>query len=191
MEIRSFLAFELPEVMKNTIVRVYGEVGHYGLDARWVKPENIHLTIVFMGNIKTDDIASLGEEARNVCSGYGTFEIAIKGIGCFPNRQRPRVLWIGLNGDIERMSRFRDDLQKSLKAFGVKEERRRFIPHLTLARFRSTRKIGPGLGEILNAYEALDSPYECLSELFLFKSELNPGGAVYTKLKSWPLLGGK
>ena len=190
MEIRSFLAFELSEGMKKTVVRVSEEVGHYGLDARWVKPENIHLTIVFMGNVKTDDIGRLGDEVRKVCSGYGPFGIAIKGMGCFPNRQRPRVLWIGLDGDIGRMSRFRDDLQKPLKVFGIKEERRRFSPHLTLARFRSTRKGGYELEDILNGYEALESPYESLSELSLFQSELKPGGAVYTKLKSWPLTGG-
>ena len=191
MEIRSFLAFELPEGIKKILVRISGEVRHSGLDARWVKAENIHLTIVFMGHIKTDDIGRLGEEVRNICSGYGPFNMAIKGVGCFPNRQRPRVLWIGVDGDIGQMSRFRDDLQKPLKAFGIKEERRQFKPHLTLARFRSTRKIGSPLEEILRVYEALESPYETLSELSLFKSELKPEGAVYTKLKSWPLSGGK
>ena len=77
MEIRSFLAFELSEGMKNTIARVYGEVRHYGLDARWVKPENIHLTIVFIGNVQADDLGRLGAEVGNVCSVYGTFDIAI------------------------------------------------------------------------------------------------------------------
>jgi RNA 2',3'-cyclic 3'-phosphodiesterase len=190
MEIRSFLAFELPEGIKKTVARVSGEIRHTGLDARWMKPENIHLTVVFMGNIKADDIGHLGGEAGNVCSVYGTFDIAIKGMGCFPNRQRPRVLWMGLDGNLGRMSRFRDDLQKSLKAFGIKEERRGFKPHLTLARFRSTRKIGSKLEEILKVYDALESPYESLIELHLFKSELKPEGAVYTKLKSWPLSGG-
>ena len=191
MEIRSFLAFELPEGIKKTVARISGEIRHSSLDARWVKPENIHLTVVFMGNIKSDDLGRLGAEVEDVCSGYGTFDIALKGMGCFPNWHRPRVLWMGLDGNLGRLSQFRDDLQKSLKAFGIKEERRRFKPHLTLARFRSTRKIGSELEEILKAYEALESPSESVRELFLFKSELKTGGAVYTKLKSWPLSGGK
>ena len=97
---------------------------------------------------------------------------------------------MGLNGNLGRMSRLKDDLQKSLVAFGIKAEKRRFKPHLTLARFRTTRKTGSKLEEILKVYEALESPYECLSELSLFKSEPKPEGAVYTKLDSWPLSGG-
>ena len=191
MEIRSFLAFELPEGIKKTVARISGEIRHSDLDARWVKPENIHLTVVFMGNINSDDLGRLTAEVEDVCSGYGIFDIALKGMGCFPNRHRPRVLWMGLDGNLDRMSRFRDDLQESLKAFGIKGERRGFKPHLTLARFRSMRKTGSELEDILKVYEALESTFESVSELFLFKSELKPGGAVYTKLKSWPLSGGK
>jgi len=191
MEIRSFLAFELPVQIKKTVVRVSGEFRHSGLDARFVKAENIHLTVVFLGHVKTEEIEGIEEEVRNICTGYGSFDIALKGVGCFPNRRRPRVLWLGLDGDIERMSHFRDDLQIALKAFGTKEEKRPFRPHLTLGRFRSTRKIGSRLEEILFNYAALESPVESLNELYLFKSDLKPGGAVYTKLESWPLSGEK
>jgi len=191
MEIRSFLAFELPVEIKKTVARVSQEIRHSGLDARWVKAENIHLTVIFMGNIRTEDIESINEAVRNVCPGYGSFDIALKGMGCFPSRRRPRVLWLGLDGDMVRMSHFRNDLQKTLRPFGIKEEKRPFRPHLTLGRFRSTRKMGPKLEEILPGYEALETPSESLSELFLFKSDLKPGGAVYTKLESWPLPGEK
>ncbi len=191
MEIRSFLAFELPVDIKKTVIRVTGEIRHSGLDARWVKAENIHLTIVFLGHVKTEELDSIGEKVRNVCPEYGPFDIALKGVGCFPNMRRPRVLWLGLDGDIERMSHFRDDLQRALKAFGIKEEKRPFKPHLTLGRFRSTRKMGSRLEELLSKYAALESPVESLNELYLFKSDLKPGGAVYTKLRSWPLSGDK
>jgi 2'-5' RNA ligase len=191
MEIRSFLAFELPVNIKKTVLKVTGEIRDSGLDVRWVKAENIHLTMVFLGNVKMEGIEGIEEEVRNVCPVYGSFDIALKGMGCFPNRRRPRVLWLGLDGEIERMSHFRDGLQRALKAFGIKEEKRPFRPHLTLGRFRSTRKMGSRLEELLSEYAALESPVESLNELYLFKSDLNPRGAVYTKLKSWPLSGGK
>jgi 2'-5' RNA ligase len=191
MEIRSFLAFELPVNIKKTVLKVTGEIRDSGLDVRWVKAENIHLTMVFLGNVKTEEIEGIEKEVRNVCPVYGSFDIALKGMGCFPNRRRPRVLWLGLDGEIERMSHFRDGLQRALKAFGIKEEKRPFRPHLTLGRFRSTRKMGSRLEELLSEYAALESPVESLNELYLFKSDLNPRGAVYTKLKSWPLSGGK
>jgi 2'-5' RNA ligase len=191
MEIRSFLAFELPVGIKKTVGEVAGEIRQSGLYARWVKAENIHLTMVFLGNVKTEEIDSIEKKIGNVCPEYGSFDIALKGAGCFPNSRRPRVLWLGLDGDIDRLSHFRDDLNATLKTFGVKEEKRPFRPHLTLGRFRSTRKTGSRLEEILSNYAALESPTESLNELYLFRSDLKPGGAVYTKLKSWPLSGGK
>jgi len=191
MEIRSFLAFELPVEIKKNVNRVSKEIRHAGLDARWVKVENIHLTVIFLGNIKTEVIENINDAIGKVCPGYGSFQVALKGMGCFPNRRRPRVLWIGLDGDLDRMSHFRDDLQKSLKPFGIKAEKRSFRPHLTLARFRSMRKMGSKLEDILMAHETLETPMESLKELIFFKSDLKPGGAVYTQLKSWPLSGEK
>ena len=191
MEIRSFLAFELPADIKKTVKKVLGEVRQSDLNARWVKAENIHLTVVFLGNVNTAEVESIGEKVRGVCRGYGTFDIALKGIGCFPNSRRPRVLWLGLDGDIKRMSHLRDALQGSLRDFGIKEEKRPFRPHLTLGRFRSPLKKSSDLEVVLSNYGEVESQVESLGELYLFKSDLKPGGAVYTKLKSFPLSGEK
>lgn len=191
MEIRSFLAFELSSDIKEIIARVSGEIRKSTLDVRWVKVDNIHLTVVFMGNTKTEDIKPIGDAIQKVCLKYGSFYISLKGMGCFPNRRNPRVLWLGLNGDLERMSHFRDALQKYLKSYGVKEEKRRFKPHLTLGRFRKSPKNSPRLDDFILKYRDLKSPASLLNELILFKSDLKPGGAVYTKLEAWPLSGDK
>lgn len=191
MDIRSFLAFDLPEEIKKIVKKVSGEVRQSGLNVRWVKAENIHLTVVFLGNIKTPDLDSIGEKVGYVCTEYRPFDIVVKGVGCFPNGRRPRVLWLGLDGDIERMSQFREDLQRSLRDFGIKEEKRPFRAHLTLGRFRSIGRMGSELEEILSNYSAIESPVESLIGLQLFRSDLKPGGAVYTNLKSWPLSGDK
>jgi len=189
MEIRSFLAFELPEQIKDTVSRVSGEIKKTHLDVRWVKVDNIHLTVVFMGSIQRDLLDHMGPLMGKICRNFGPFHISLKGVGVFSNRRNPRVLWIGLDGDMERMSRFRDALQKDLEPFGIKEEKKRFNPHLTLGRFRKGAKTGAPLDAILEKYEDLTSPTGLLSELILFKSDLKPGGAVYTKLNAWPLIG--
>ena len=189
MEIRSFLAFELPPEMKDAVARVSESLRRSTLDVRWVKVDNIHLTVVFMGDTKTDLLHEIGADIKKVCSRYGSFDISLNGIGCFPNSRRPRVLWVGLDGDLDRMAQFRDDLQDQLEPFGIKSEKRKFKPHLTLGRFRSSRVGGRGLADILSTHEALSSPSFPLNDLILFKSDLKPGGAVYTKLEAWPLLG--
>jgi len=189
MEIRSFLAFELPQEIKRTIFNVSEDVRKFSLDVRWVKASNIHLTIVFMGNVLSEHLEGINDEVSKVCKRYGPFNISLKSIGVFSNRRNPRVMWVGLEGDIERMSYFRDALQKRLKSFGVKEEKRRFNPHLTLGRFRKSSKPSELLDDLLSRYHDLASSVCTLEELVLFKSDLNPKGAVYTKLNTWPLLG--
>jgi 2'-5' RNA ligase len=189
MEIRSFLAFELPPEIKMVVTGVFEDSRRSRLDVRWVKPEGIHLTVVFMGNIKTEDLEAMGNEIGRVCSDFSPFQIALKGIGCFPNFRNPRVVWLGLVGDVERMSRFRDRLQKQLLPFGIQEEKRPLKPHLTLGRFKKALRDEASLQKLMEKHKELASPECTVRELVLFKSDLNPGGAVYTKVLSWPLSG--
>ena len=189
MKIRSFLAFELPEEFKKIISRASGEMKKSSLNVRWVKVGNIHLTVVFIGDLATEHFDPMGEGVSEVCWEYDPFNIAINGAGVFSSRRNPRVLWIGLDGEIDRMAAFRDTLLKKLKPFGIKEEKRPFNPHLTLGRFRKGAKSGVHLDNLLLEYKNLTSPACTLRELALFKSDLKPGGAVYTKLNEWPLGG--
>jgi len=189
MEIRSFLAFELPADIRQTLSAVSGAGRSLPLNVRWVRVENIHLTIVFMGNIQEARIKPVGEAASTICDQYAPFCVQVGEIGMFGNRRHPRVVWVGLRGDLDRMSSFRDDLQRCLAPFGVKEERRPFKPHLTLGRFRKGAKADSGLDAFLSKYQDLNGPECLLRELVLFRSDLKPGGAVYTRLGAWALRG--
>lgn len=189
MAIRSFLAFELPVDIKRIIMEVSEDVKRLPLNVRWVNVDNIHITTVFMGDVQEEQMGPIQDVVKDVCRGYGPFSIAIKGIGLFGSRRNPRVLWIGLDGAIDRMACFKDDLQKGLRPFGIKEEKRRFKPHLTLGRFRKGARTGTHLDDLLSKYHDLTSPDRIIEELVLFKSDLKPGGAVYSRLNGWPLIG--
>ena len=189
MAIRSFLAFELPVDIKRIIMTVSEDVRQLPLNVRWVNVDNIHITTVFMGDVQEEQIGPIQDVVKDVCQGYGPFSIGIKGIGLFGSRRNPRVLWVGLDGAIDRMACFRDDLQNKLRRFGIKEEKRRFKPHLTLGRFRKGARAGTHLDDLLSKYHDLVSPDCTIKELVLFKSDLKPGGAVYSKLNGWPLTG--
>ena len=186
MAIRSFLAFELPPEIKKEVTRISAKVKQTGLEAGWVKPDNIHLTVVFMGDIIEKDIPDIIPIIDNVTAGHKSFDISLGVMGLFPDIRRPRVLWLGLNGEIERLGSLRDDLQKSLESFGVEQEKRSFKPHLTLGRFRKPVKEKALLQKILDENSHISGPGGALGELILFKSELKPGGSVYTKIHSWP-----
>lgn len=190
MDIRSFLAFELPPDVGTVLHRVAREVRGYDLPVKWVKPQNIHLTMVFLGNVRSDDLPPLQEQVQSVCSEYGPFRVALDGIGAFPNRRNPRVIWLGLAGELERLSLFRDGLQQTVAPFGIKVEKRPFRPHLTLGRLRKGRGRGRNMEDLFSIYGKVKSPSSLLEELVLFRSDLKPTGAVYTRLAAWPLSGG-
>ncbi len=191
MAIRSFLAFELPPAIKNEVARISVEVKKTGLDAGWVKPDNIHLTIVFMGDVNEKAIPEIISSIDNSVSKHKPFNITLGGMGLFPDIKRPRVLWLGLNGEVERLGALRDDLQKPLEAYGIEQEKRAFRPHLTLGRFRKQVKDRDTLKKVIDEYRDILEPDGVLNELILFKSELKPGGSVYTRIHSWPLITGR
>lgn len=187
MAIRSFLAFELPPDIKEILSRVSEEMRGFPVDVRWVPTDNIHLTMVFLGNIPEDNITRIEQSVSNVCKEAGAFSVRLSGVGVFPNRRRPSVLWAGLDGEIERMGELRDALQKALAPLGIKEETRGFAPHLTLGRFKKGPPRREQVERLLSEYESLSSPVCTMDKLKLFRSQLRPGGAVYTELKTWSL----
>ena len=189
MEIRSFLAFELGEEIIKTLSRSSRDLKKYLPDVRWIKAGNIHLTVVFLGNIHLNDIAALGKEVKKVCRRHGPFKMFLNGLGMFGSQRSPRVIWVGLDGDIRQMGYFRNALNKHLKPYGVKRENRPFKPHLTLGRFKKGAWSSGSLNQVLEEFKNLESPEIILSELALFRSDLTPEGAVYTRLEAWPMAG--
>jgi 2'-5' RNA ligase len=187
MGIRSFLAFELPPEIQEQIGEISRELRKSRLPARWVREENIHLTIVFLGSIDENVVEDLKERVGSAVKGFTGFNARLNGVGVFPNRRKPRVLWAGLDGDIKGLSRLRDELQDALKVFGLREEKRPFRAHLTLGRFKDRLDDDDKLEWILDRYHGITSELCSLDELVLFKSDLKPGGPVYTKMASWPL----
>ncbi len=190
MAIRSFLAFELAPEIRQIVSRVLSEAAKATLDVRWVRAAGVHLTVIFLGSVREDNLTAIEDAAQRVCLNYRPFDVSLRGMGCFPSERNPKVVWLGLDGDTERMSRFRDALQQELEPFGIEQEKRPFRPHLTLGRMRKGQGGGRGeLSALLRIYEDLTSAHWPLTELVLFKSDLQPSGAVYTRLKVWPLSG--
>ena len=188
MKIRSFLAFRLPPAIKSGIEQISRDIRDSDLNISLVKTDNIHLTLLFLGDVDEDDIPSIKEAFNDSCSVYAPFKVYLKGVGVFPNLRRPRVLWLGLEGEIERLSFLKSDLEERLEPFGIKKEKRGFKAHLTLGRFR---KSVPGylLRDVLKKYGNFISEEWLLDELILFRSILKNTGAEYRIIQSCAMTG--
>jgi 2'-5' RNA ligase len=187
--IRSFLALDPPEEILREIGRVRSRLEKLIQgDIRWVRPEGIHLTLKFFGDISENDVANIAAVVEKAAAGAAPFTLSIGGAGVFPDPRRPRVLWLGMNGDVPRLLIFQKELERSLQLIGFAPEERPFRPHLTLGRIRSPKGL-TGLARVLETGEEYAAGSFLASGIGLFRSELTPRGAVYTRLKWFPFAG--
>ena len=177
---RSFIAIELPETIKKALAEFQQELGKCGADVRWARPENIHLTLKFLGNIEEDKADVIAEKIKGTCKGRSGFKLNISGTGVFPNKRSPRVLWAGieLNDEITTLQK---GIEETMASVGFKPEKRRFSPHLTLGRFRSSRGKQAVLDK-MGAYRENIFGLMDVNSVLLMRSDLGPRGATYTKI---------
>lgn len=186
---RVFLAIDLPDDVKESVIAVQKKLTYVLQGVRWVRPEGIHLTLKFFGNIYENDISRISVIVARASQNAEVLTLKSGKIGAFPNPERPRVLWLGLTGDVEKLSALQNVIEKDLEVSGYKREGRKFRPHLTLGRAKSSRGMILGLSEAINGDDYNFAGCIDVAGLTLFQSELKPGGAVYTKLAYFPLGG--
>ena len=184
--IRAFLAIELPEVLRAGLAQVQEELKRCRADVRWVAPGNIHLTLKFFGNVPDDEIGPLAQAARQVVAEAEPFQLQATRAGAFPSPNAPRVLWLGLGGDVVPLTRLFYGLEKAFAALGYPPEGRAFNPHLTLGRVKSPANRDK-LARLLEKLPPVDWPPFEVKELTLFQSVLSPQGSKYTPLQVIPL----
>jgi RNA 2',3'-cyclic 3'-phosphodiesterase len=180
--IRTFIALELPPAVISLLAKVQEDLKSTRLRAKWVRPENIHLTLKFLGNINPTDIDKISGAMMDAVDDFGAINLVAGGVGVFPGLKRPRVIWIGLGGQIQVLFAMQRVLEDNLAALGFKKEKRSFKGHLTLGRFRQNANPNT-IRQIMREYAHLNSEEFTAKRIILFKSDLKPTGAVYTQLR--------
>lgn len=188
--LRLFVAWELPAAMLEALGQIQESLRRAGAPRlRWVRPEGIHLTLKFLGQVPQSRVAAIVEALRGAAALVRPFNLSLARPGTFGGRQRPRVVWVGLAGDIEPLLELQAAVEKTLAGLGFRPEERPFSPHLTLARVPKelTSEDRRRLVELVQALEVLPSAPSLVQEISLMRSILGPGGAVYRQLAVVPL----
>lgn len=179
--IRSFIAFDLDdEQTRRNLSRVQENLLGTGADLKLVKPENIHVTMRFLGDIPTSMVDRIHEEMKKLV--FTPFDVKIRGLGAFPNLRRIRVVWAGIEDGAEELRDICDQLESNLRTLGFKPDPRGFSPHLTIARVRTGRnkdKLVKLLEQMMD-YEFGVIRARCLR---LKRSILTPNGPIYSVLE--------
>jgi 2'-5' RNA ligase len=181
--IRSFIAFELPDDVLSSLEKLQNDLGSYGFPVRWVRPAGIHLTLKFLGDIKAAQIERIAGAIFEAGARHAPLSLAAKGIGVFPGIKRPRVIWSGLAGQLNLLGDLQQKLEGGLAEIGFTKEKRSFNGHLTLGRFKA-RVDSNQLMQALHEFEKFETATFAANPLILYRSELKPSGAVYSKLKT-------
>ncbi|MCX5894629.1 MAG: RNA 2',3'-cyclic phosphodiesterase [Proteobacteria bacterium] len=182
-KIRTFIALELPEDLRNTLSLLQQRLRDQIDCVRWVKPEHIHLTLQFLGSIDEDQVGPISRILENVSHGIAPFTMHVAGIGAFPNTRNPKVIWAGMQTVEDDLNRFQMSIEDSLATIGFPGEKRPYAPHLTLGRVKESRG-KKMLGEVIEQFKHEDGGSFTADTVVFFKSDLLPTGPVYSALKT-------
>jgi 2'-5' RNA ligase len=195
---RIFIGIDLDPEVRARIERFLEGVEGFAPDARWVRPESLHITLKFIGEQPPERVVAITERLRRVES--SAFEIRIRGYGFFPTAKAPRVFWIGIHAGPQ-LAELAESVDIATAELGIPREDRPYCPHLTLARAGAGRSSGSPkwrttdgpnatfavLEKRLAAMSELDFGKMTAREFILYQSQLSSGGSKYTKLQRFAL----
>ncbi len=183
MGLRTFLAIDLPSSLQLAIGQHIRTVKRELPGLSWSKPENLHVNLKFIGDTTERQVDQIHQAVEPAVSHASPFVVELKGFGAFPDDRSPRVLWIGLDGALDRLITLAGCVGQAVVPLGFPLEDRPFRPHLTVARVKKDHR---AVGRTLHGLGMFTVPFLCgplsVERVALFQSELRPDGAVYTKL---------
>jgi len=180
---RLFIATDIPSEVLDSISELRRELDPEGERARWVGPESIHLTLKFLGQVAPEQTEVIDQSLRAVRA--AAFKVSISGVGFFPNDRSPRVFWVGVSS--EGLTGLAQEVEQQMVGLGYPAESRPFSPHLTLARCSKKGRIHSSLVGAAAEYAEQKWGMFTTDRFFLYESHLERSGAVYEKLKEYPL----
>lgn len=184
--LRLFVATVLPATILESLAaiqqRLRADTPH-GV-VRWVDPRGVHLTLKFLGDVPADQQPELEQALNEAAGDRQPFNLVLSELGCFPSVRRPRVVWVGLAGELPQMHALRDEVERTISPLGYPTEDRPFSPHLTLGRVRREASASQAslLGGQVIRSQQMDTRAWRVESVSLMQSELSPGGATYTEL---------
>jgi 2'-5' RNA ligase len=192
-QVRTFIAVEIPPVAQAVLAAVQEAlrtVRGTRDSVKWVRPEIVHVTLKFLGDVPASRIEAVGDAVARACACVPTFTLYLSGVGAYPNTRRPRVVWVGLGGKLDVLAHLQHMVEQELAEQGFPPEERKFTPHLTLGRVRrgTDREVARALGEAVVGLRIEDSEPFLVEAVQVMRSDLRPSGPIYTPLRTVSLV---
>jgi RNA 2',3'-cyclic 3'-phosphodiesterase len=180
--IRTFIAIDPGKAIHDRIIALQETLARTGAQVKWVEPDNLHLTLLFLGEVEEREVPAVCQAVAEVAAKQPSFAMTVETAGCFPNPRRPRVLWVGVSNGSQEVCGLHDALEPPLLDLGCyRREDRKYTPHITLGRIRTD----PGTDELsaaLAKHTAWKGGETQVGEVHVMSSQLSPTGPEYTVL---------
>jgi 2'-5' RNA ligase len=183
--VRTFIAIELPQPVQDSLAALIERLRGSRARVTWVKPENMHLTLRFLGNMEPDPLDRLRANLEVALHDTRSFALRVQGLGAFPNARRPSVLWAGVESDDGELGRVHAIAERAAQSIGLAPETKAFHPHLTLARVKNPAEAAAVMPfwEREQGFEGGSFP---VNRVILFSSTLTPRGPVHRPIQEFP-----
>jgi 2'-5' RNA ligase len=180
--LRTFIAVDTGKAIRDRCVALQETLARSGADVKWVEPDNLHVTLLFLGEVEDRDVPALCRAVAEVAERHDGFRLSVEGVGCFPNPRRPRVVWVGVGDGHAELVKLHEALEPPLLELGCyRREERAYTPHLTLGRVKGERATA-ALASALAAKAKWQAGVTEVGEVHVLSSELTPRGPVYAVL---------
>ena len=184
-DVRSFVAIELPEKLKEELTQLQAQLkSATGASVKWVAPQGIHITLQFLGGVPANNFDAITQGIEKAAASIQPFRMEVKELGVFPNLRRVRVIWVGLTGELKPLQELQKRIETNLSPLGFKPEEREFTPHLTLGRVRenATTQERERLGQLIAGFKFAAVTPIAANSVSLMRSHLTREGAIYSRL---------
>jgi 2'-5' RNA ligase len=180
--LRTFIAVDLGEAIRARCVALQEKLAHAAAGVKWVGPENLHVTLLFLGEVVDRDVPAVIRAVAEATGRHDAFPLGVEGVGCFPNSRRPRVVWAGVGAGAAGLVALHEALEPPLLALGCyRREERLYTPHVTLGRTRGEAG-GDALAQALARYGKWRGGETEVREILVLSSQLMREGPVYAVL---------
>ena len=180
--LRTFIAVSIDKTIRDHAVALQESLGRSGADVKWVEPENLHVTLLFLGEVEDRALPAVCRVVSDVTAERAPFEMSVERAGCFPNPRRPRTLWVGVGDGLQELVALHDALEQPLLDLGCyRREERQYTPHLTLGRVKGDSGADQ-LASALARRADWQGGRVRVGEVLVMSSELRPEGPTYTIL---------
>ena len=178
---RAFIAIEIPQAVKEGLAGVQVRLENAGADASWPRPEGVHLTLKFLGEVGEGRVTEIMQALALALIDTKLFRLGVAGVGTFPNPTSARVVWLGVTGDVETLVALQAAVEQAMVGLGMDPDSRPYTPHLTLGRIRKIRDRAAWLAGLASVKDSSLPGFEVAS-VSLIESRLRPSGAVYREI---------